>query len=348
MRRQTSLVTVATYGAAGSSARVRLYDWLRFLDLTAVQNDYLGGHENGLGTIAHNLPSVISAELNLRRLSKQVSKSTLLMSREASPFSNGKVESSLLARAGLGVYDFDDAIFDARSTMPKKLWSKSKVWSAAMRSADIVIAGNDYLAEHAARLRSDVVVIPSCVNPDEYVPKLNYSLSEIPTLIWMGSPATEHYLQLIAEPLLSINAQKSIRLVVVSAGHRSLGQLDQIVKRVDWSAQTFGSVLAQADIGIMPLDNSLYAQGKCAYKLLQYGAAGLPVVGSPVGANRAVIDSMGGHCATSNQEWEQSLRDLITSSGADRAALGMRARDVVGRSYSFDCWAELWRRTTGI
>jgi len=348
MRNQTSLVTVATYGAAGSSARVRIYDWLRFLDLTAAQNDYLGGRENGLGTIIHKLPSVIRAESNLRRLSTQVSKSTLIMSREASPFSNGEVESSLLARAGRGIYDFDDAMFNARAAMPKKLWSKAKVWSAALRSADTVIAGNDYLAEHAARLRSDVVVIPSCVNPHEYVPKSDYSLSEIPTLIWMGSPATEHYLQLIAKPLLSINAQISIRLIIVSAGHRSLGQLDQIVERVDWSAETFGSVLAQADIGIMPLDESLYAQGKCAYKLLQYSAAGLPVVGSPVGANRTVIESMGGHCAITNQEWEQSLRDLITSSSADRAALGMRARDVVSRSYSFDCWAELWRRTTGI
>ncbi|WP_189337469.1 glycosyltransferase [Arthrobacter sp. AFG7.2] len=341
-------MTVATYGAAGSSARVRIYEWLRFLNLTAVQNDYLGGRENGLGTLIHGLPRVISAESNLRRLSKQLSTSTLLMSREASPFSNGRLESSLLAKAGHGIYDFDDAMFNARPTMPKKLWSKAKVWSAAVRSADTVIAGNDYLAEHAAKLRNDVVIIPSCVNPREYIPKSNYSLNEIPTLIWMGSPATEHYLQLIAEPLLSINAQTRIRLIIVSAGCRSLGQLDQIVERVNWSAQTFGSVLAQADIGIMPLDKSLYAQGKCAYKLLQYGAAGLPAVGSPVGANRAVIDSMGGHCATNNQEWEQSLRDLITSAVADRAALGMRARDVVSRSYSFDCWAELWRRTTGI
>jgi glycosyltransferase involved in cell wall biosynthesis len=348
VREKTPLVTVATYGVAGSSARVRIHDWLNFLDIGAVHHDYLGGGENSLGTIVRGLPRVVRAEYVLRRLAKEASKSTLLMSREASPFSNGKLESSLLSGASRGIYDFDDAIFDADASWPKKLWSKTKVWSAAMRSADVVIAGNEYLAERAAKLRNDVVIIPSCVNPTDYSPKADYSLAEVPTLVWMGSPATEPYLQQITEPLLRINSERSVRLLVVSAGSRLLGELDQIVERVNWSAQSRGSVLAQADIGIMPLDDSLYARGKCAYKLLQYGAAGLPVVGSPVGANRAVLESMGGHCAATKQEWEQSLRDLIASSDADRAALGARARDVISRKYSFDHWSDAWRSATGI
>lgn len=348
LRERTPLVTVATYGAAGSSARVRVHDWLKFLSMAAVNNDYLGGRENGAGTIAQKLPSVIQAEMNLRHLAKEVSKSTVLMSREASPFSNGKLESLLLTRAGRGIYDFDDALFDTRSTLPKKLWSKAKVWAAALRSADVVIAGNNYLAEHATRLRPDVVVIPSCVDPNEYTLKSDYSLAEVPTFIWMGSPATEPYLQRVTEPLMSINSQRRIRLVVVSAGKKPLGKLDQIVERIDWSAQSFGSVLAQADIGIMPLDDSLYARGKCAYKLLQYGAAGLPSVGSPVGANRDVLQATGGHSASNEREWEQALRDLITSSAADRAKLGIRARKVVSRNYSFDRWSEAWRSATGI
>lgn len=348
MRNLNSFVTVATYGIAGSSARVRIHDWLNFLDISAIHYDYLGGAENALGAVVSGLPRLLRAELNLRLLAKKLSKSTLFMSREASPFSNGTLESSLLAGASRSIYDFDDAVFDTCPSGIKKLWSKEKVWQAAVRSADVVIAGNDYLADHAAKLRNDVVVIPSCVNPADYVPKSDYALAEVPTLVWMGTPATEPYLQQIAQPLLAINRERSIRLLVVSAGGRSLGDLDQIVERKNWSAQTFGSVLAQADIGIMPLDDSLYARGKCAYKLLQYGAAGLPAVGSPVGANRAVLDAMGGHRATTEQEWEQSLRDLITCSDADRAELGRRARDVISKQYSFDHWSEAWRTSTGI
>ena len=345
---ESPLVTVTTYGVAGSSARVRIHDWLTFLKIAAVHHDYLGEGENGLQTIVRGLPRLVRAESKLRRLTRDISESTLFMSREASPFSNGRLESALLWAARTSIYDFDDAVFDTYPRGIKRLWSKAKVWSAAVRSADVVIAGNDYLAEHAAKFRDDVVVIPSCVNPADYVPKSEYALAEVPTLVWMGSPATERYLQQITEPLLAVHSDRNIRLLVVSAGSKPLGELDQIVERVNWSAESFGSILAQADVGIMPLDNSLYARGKCAYKLLQYGAAGLPAVGSPVGANRTVLEAMGGHCATSTEEWEQSLRDLLTSSNADRAELGRRARDVISKKYSFGHWAPIWRSATGV
>lgn len=348
VREQIPVVTVATYGVTGSSARVRIHDWLNFLDVAAVHHDYLGGSENALGTVVRGLPRLARAESSLRRLTTEVSKSTLLMSREASPFSNGKIESSLLSGARRSIYDFDDAVFDTNPRGLKKLWSKAKVWTAAMRTADVVIAGNEYLAEHAAKLRNDVVVIPSCVNPADYLPKSDYALAEVPTLVWMGSPATEPYLRQITQPLLAIHKERRIRLLVVSAGGRSLGELDQIVQRLEWSSQSFGCVLAHADIGIMPLDNSVYSRGKCAYKLLQYGATGLPAVGSPVGANRAVLEATGGHCATTVDEWERSLRDLIASSDADRAALGRRAREVISKKYSFGHWSEVWRSSTGI
>jgi glycosyltransferase involved in cell wall biosynthesis len=346
--KEDSLVTVATHGVTGGSARVRIHDWLDFLGIAAVHHDYLGGSQNGLRTVVRGLPRLVRIESDLRRLAREVSTSTLLMSREASPFSNGRLESALLSGAGRSVYDFDDAVFDTHPRGLKKLWSKAKVWSAAMQSADVVIAGNEYLAEHAGKLRGDVIVIPSCVNPEDYVPKSDYALAEVPTLVWMGIPANERYLQQITQPLLAIHKERSIRLLIVSAGRRSLGELDQIVERVDWSSQSFGSVLAQADIGIMPLDNSLYSRSKCAYKLLQYGAAGLPAVASPVGANRAVLEATGGHSATTNQEWERSLRDLIASSVADRAELGRRARDAISKKYSFDHWSDVWRRSVGI
>ena len=43
------------------------------------------------------------------------------------------------------------------------------------------------------------------------------------------------------------------------------------------------------DVGIMPLDDSPWSKGKCAYKLIQYMACKLPVIASPVGANKEVV-----------------------------------------------------------
>jgi glycosyltransferase involved in cell wall biosynthesis len=64
----------------------------------------------------------------------------------------------------------------------------------------------------------------------------------------------------------------------------------------------------------MPLSDDEWARGKCAFKLLQYMAAALPCVASPVGANKeAVIDRFNGFHAGNAEAWEASLEALIRS-----------------------------------
>ncbi|WP_406637447.1 glycosyltransferase [Pseudarthrobacter quantipunctorum] len=270
------------------------------------------------------------------------------MSREASPLSNGRLESRLLRSAQYSVYDFDDAIFHNGAPFPYSLYPKGRVWHRSVRAASTVIAGNDYLAEFAAKISQQVVMIPSCVNPSAYPLKSSYELSEIPTLVWLGSPATEPFLKMLTEPLLRINADTPIRLRVISSGARSLGALEEIVDRVQWSAESFASSLADADIGLMPLPDTPFTRGKCAYKLLQYAAAGLPVVGSPVGTNKKVLDDLEGLSAPTPSGWEDAIRDLLATSARARSEIGKAGRNAVDAGYSFEAWAPFWRATVGL
>jgi glycosyltransferase involved in cell wall biosynthesis len=345
--RDGKLTVVSSYGAGGSSARVRLFDWMNYLEMPFEQSDYLGKSDNALSTILKDLPSVAVAERRLRRLAKSGDLSRVLLGREASPFSNGVVEASLLEAADRGIYDFDDALFAYPTGGVRRIWSKRSVWERSVVAADVVIAGNDYLGETASKFSANVVMIPSCVDPDGYAQKDDFEVSETPRAMWIGSPSTEQYLSLIETPLLRLHRERGLRLTVISAGEQSLGALDTMVDRVNWSAESFGSELARADVGIMPLPDSDFARGKCAYKLLQYGAAGLPSAASPVGANALALARSGGLPASSDDEWFEAVESLIDASTDARTELGSQARRAIREHYSFQAWAPTFRDAIG-
>jgi glycosyltransferase involved in cell wall biosynthesis len=88
----------------------------------------------------------------------------------------------------------------------------------------------------------------------------------------------------------------------------------------------------------MPLTDDAWSRGKCAFKLLQYMAAALPCVASPVGANtEAVLDGINGFYATDVDEWERSLEKLIVSPEL-RVKLGAKGRQHVEQRYALDSY----------
>ena len=113
--------------------------------------------------------------------------------------------------------------------------------------------------------------------------------------------------------------------------------------RVVWSPATFAGALTSADVGLAPLHDDPFARGKCAYKLLQYAATGLPMVGSPVGANQLALDRFSGWSATSRDEWVDALTEAVSAPADLRADRGARAVAGVQEHYSFDAWADEWR-----
>lgn len=342
------LIAVTPYGRAGASSRVRVFDWLDYTGLAAELVDYTGDASNSLRALASKPREVLGAERDLRRLVRRIGGRTVLLSRRASPFSNGRLEAQLLTGAARGVYDFDDALMHSGRSLQERLWSKSMVWASAVRAADFVIAGNEYLAERATRVSRTVTVIPSCVRPEDYPVKADYELGGPATCAWIGTPATEAYLALIAPSLLAVHRSRGLRIRLISRDCASLGELDQMIDRVTWTPDGFAGQLATADFGIMPLEDSEWARGKCAYKLLQYGAAGLPLVGSPVGVNDRVLADADGLSPVNDDEWTEALISIIDEPARRRRARGLRARRLVERDFSFQAWAERWLSAVGV
>ncbi|WP_089338099.1 glycosyltransferase [Blastococcus mobilis] len=339
------LVIGSSYGAAGASMRVRVLDWLRFLRLEAEVLDYLGTPNVRPGTLLRQPLRVVAAERRLRSLGRRPAWERLLVSRSMGPFTRGRLEAALLQRAGWGVYDFDDALYaDARGGV-HHFFGEAAGWSTAVRGADLVIAGNASLAEAAARIHPEVRVIPSCVEPRDYPRKTSYAVGPVPRLIWMGSPSTEPFLQPVAPALLRVHRLTGARLTVVSAGRRPLGELDVMTDRVTWDGPRTDALLADADCGIMPLPDTPFTRGKCAYKLLQYGAAGLPAVASPVGVNAQVIEQLDGLAPADAESWAEALLGMVQEPEARRRTRGHAARRAVEDHYSFDAWQSEFLRS---
>ena len=143
--------------------------------------------------------------------------------------------------------------------------------------------------------------------------------------------------------------ERGTRLLVISgAGGTPAGFDPDAVERRRWGPDTYVVDLLDGDVGVMPLLDTPWELGKCAYKLLQYGAAGLPVAGSPVGVNREVLAAMGGTAVAdgsggAGDRWYDALREALDRPVAERLEAGRRARRVVEEGYSFRARADQWR-----
>lgn len=337
----------SSYSPKAGSTRVRLYDWFRHLEADVESHTYLGTANAQGSTLVRNMRGCVAAEIALRRL--DVTAATVIVSREVSPISSGSLEQSLLRTAQHSVFDFDDALF-ANESRTRRLLGQSDKCRRAVSAADVVIAGNDHLADWAAQHSASVVMIPSCVEPLDYQRKRSWELGDPPAIVWLGSPSTEAFLLDVAEPLRRLHTQTGARLRVISGpvGNPALAPMADMLDRVPWSLLSFADALSTADVAIAPLPDTPYARGKCAYKLLQYAATGLPMVGSPVGANRLALSRFNGIAASTEGEWFEALATLVNENATGRRSRGEAALTAVSRHYAFAAWAHAWRCATGI
>ena len=214
------------------------------------------------------------------------------------------------------VFDVDDAIYVRK---PRRLgeaadespWRKRK-FAATCRWVDEVAAGNDVLAGVARASARAVTILPTSIDTAGYRPT-TAAAADPPTIVWIGSPENLVYLDMIRPALVRLTSRyPALKMRVVCS--RFPQWSDVSIEGIAWSSATEAHSLATAHIGVMPLTDDEWARGKCAFKLLQYMAAALPCVASPVGANtEAVIDGFNGFHARNADEWERHLESLIRS-----------------------------------
>jgi glycosyltransferase involved in cell wall biosynthesis len=183
------------------------------------------------------------------------------------------------------IYDFDDAIFlDSKGKISKNKFNR---FSIICSRADLIFAGNEFLNSYSARFSKKTFIIPTCLDTKKYKIKAVGS-SKFFDLVWVGQKTTSKYLIEIIPFLEKANKKyKDLRLINIS---NIKIESDLIkIKNITWSESGQYRDIKSAKVGLAPLDNSNWSKGKCAFKLLQYASAGLPIVSSNVGFNSILI-----------------------------------------------------------
>jgi glycosyltransferase involved in cell wall biosynthesis len=340
------LHVVNRYGRTSAGDRVRVYEWLEHTGISA-HNFTFDVTPARFGTAAiYGAPvqTFVRHRAGHRHVQSVTKQDRVLLYREMSPVSRGQLEEKLIQRAGFTTFDLDDANFNDHDGgfIRSKVFSKAAKANFLARKSQRVIAGNQYIADWASTHCSDVRVIPSCVEPTKYFRKSQFEFNEHPRLVWIGSSSTEQFLTPLSDVLVQLHKEYGLTLTIISGEAPIDPRLQKVVKRVRWSEKTAYETLMEHDIGLMPLPDNPYERGKCGYKLLQYGAAGLPVLGSPVGVNREILTQFGADAPVVASDWYDCLKNLINASVAVRATLGANAHKVVSDRYSFETWSENW------
>ena len=325
------ILFIVPYPREGPSNRFRVEQYFPALDGKGIKYKIRPFCNSGLYSIlykkGHHLKKIaylmVSALSRVADIFRSVNYDVVFIHREASPAKGSAYETLLRWMGRKVIYDFDDAIF---LTKPAKV-------RMALNLANQVIAGNHFLQEYALRYNKNTLILHTPIDTDKYMPRPAPRDNGKIIIGWIGTGSTSVYLRSLKDVFESLAGKyKNIEFRIVG-GTASACEGPFIVKK-EWSLESEVKELQGFDIGIMPMPDNEWTRGKCAFKVIQYMAVGIPSVASPVGMNMEVIrDGVNGFLAGSDKEWFDKLSQLIESA-ALRDSIGRNGRKTVEETYS--------------
>lgn len=341
------LILLTRYSRLGASSRLRTYQYLPKLEregfnievMPFFDDEYLRNLYSGkrrplqlIGYYAKRFAHFLST-----------SKADLIwIEKEALPWVPWPLERMMLPSGIPYVVDYDDAVFhrydlDSKGIVRHLLHDKI---DRVMQNAACVMVGNAYLEERASTAgASRIEMVPTVVDLDRYrVVSDGYYTDHRPRVGWIGTPKTWE------SSARSTYANLTGAIGASGATFRAIGaSLDPVsaqgFENIPWTERDEVSLIQSLDVGIMPLQDDPWTRGKCAYKLVQYMACGVPVVASPVGINTQIVKhGVTGFLAETEQEWRDCVARLLSDAQL-RQEMGSAGRRQIEERYSLQVWA---------
>jgi glycosyltransferase involved in cell wall biosynthesis len=218
------------------------------------------------------------------------------------------------------IWDYDDQIIEGKEV-------SQATFNFYAEISDKIFCTHAYLAELVPEPYRHKVVLLATTDGDMYetydenemIKKRTDLLKKEVKLVWVATVVNLPYLQKISPWLDNIALKlqqekgKQLSLEVICNG-----TLDYKFKHLNlintrWTRQRAIDGMLNANIGIMPLDNTEFTRGKGGFKLVQYISVGLPCIASNVGFNKHVITEDCGFLVENEQQWQDAILKLSDS-----------------------------------
>lgn len=340
------VLALTRYGPLGASSRVRFHQYFPFLRDAGIKvqvssflrNEYVLGLNRGR---KHIIEAALGYARRIYGLLRVRDVNLIWLEKEVLPWLPEVFERAILPSRIPYVLDYDDAVFHYYD-LHKSAWVRDllgRKHDRIMRGAALIMAGNEYIAARGREAGARrIEIVPTVVDVGRYAAQAGSAPVESGAVKigWIGQRFNAHYLRILEEPICRLSESGLARFIAVGCGN----VLDDLpIESVPWSEETEVKCLAEFDIGLMPVPDEPFERGKCGYKLIQYMASRKPVIASPVGVNRNIVEhGTNGFLADTAAEWDASIEKLARSS-AMRHAFGARGFEKVERMYSLKVWA---------
>jgi len=336
-----NILALTRYGSIGPSSRYRFYQYIPYLEkngfkilVTPFFNDLytksiLSNNENKL---KKNL--LVSYFKRIRKLCILQNIDALWIEKELLPWTPSFIENLFLNIKVPIITDYDDAVFhryDKHSNFLTRYLLSNKI-KRVMNKSTLVIAGNKYIANYAKLSGvKKVEIIPTSIEIQNKNIKRKTQTKSF-TIGWIGSASTSKHINEISDVLIKICLENKVIFKAIGANKNFLNNFP--VKIVSWKEKNEIEEISNFDVGIMPLPDSPWERGKCGLKLIQYMSCGIPVIASPVGINKEIVEhGKNGFLAKNIDEWLMFLRKLKNEPNL-RSKMGQEGLKKVNEKYS--------------
>ena len=334
------LLALTRYTPLGASSRLRFFQYAEFMKASGFdilfQPFFTDSYLTALYSGKVPLLIIFKAYWNrLKCLYCLGSYPVIWLEKESLPWLPAWLELLFVPSKAKLIVDYDDAWFhryDRHANPLVRVFLGKKI-DRIMARANLVTVGNDYLEQRARQAGAkNIQQLPTVVDLRRY--SVHDREKDCSTIVigWIGSPGTAKYLDFLAPLAEKLSYELPLRFIAVGAHAHQLKV--KSFQCIPWTEANEVDLLYGFDIGIMPLPDDEWERGKCGYKLIQYMTCSLPVIASPVGINCKIVEhGNNGYLASSPEEWESSIRALVSDS-ALRHRMGTSGRKKVEAAYS--------------